>query len=139
MCRLAVLLIALCLSLPAFAEQKKTFGDLDVHYSAFTSGYLQPDIAAANGLTRSKKLGVMNIAVLKAGKATTANVSGTMKNLLGKDYPLSFKAVNEGEAIYYLAQFPLESQEMLRFTINVSVSGGATNSFEFNQELYPGE
>lgn len=137
--RFALFCIALCLSLPTLAEQKKSFGDIDVHYSAFTSGFLQPDIAAANGLTRSKNLGVLNIAVLKGDKASTAEVSGKVKNLLGKDYVLSFKAVNEGEAIYYLAQFPLEDQEMLRFSINVTASGGVANSFDFNQELYPGE
>ena len=48
--RLALVLIALCLSLPALAERKHSFGDLDVHYSAFNSGFLQPEIAAATGL-----------------------------------------------------------------------------------------
>lgn len=107
--RLTLFLFALCLALPAVAERKQTFGDLDVHYSAFNSGFLQPDVAAAVGLVRSKTQGVVNVAVLKAGKASTAQVSGQVKDLLGKITPLAFKQINEGGAIYYLAQFPSAS------------------------------
>ena len=39
--RIALVLLALCLSLPAVAERKKSFGDLDVHYIAFNSSFLQ--------------------------------------------------------------------------------------------------
>ena len=137
--RIALLFIALCLSLPALAERKMSFGDLDVHYIAFNSGFLQPDIAAATGLVRSKTLGVVNIAVLKAGQPSDASVSGAGKNLLGQNYPLTFKQVKEGEAIYYLAQFPFEDREVLRFTINVKASGDVDRSFDFNQEFFPDE
>ncbi|WP_298186409.1 DUF4426 domain-containing protein [uncultured Pseudomonas sp.] len=135
--RIAVLFIALCLSLPALAERKQSFGDLDVHYIAFNSSFLQPDIAAANGLARSKTLGVLNISVLKAGKASSASVSGEVKDLVGRSHTLSFKQVNEGEAIYYLAQFPFTQQEMLRFTLSVRVADGVAHSVEFNQEFFP--
>jgi hypothetical protein len=137
--RIALLFIALFLSLPALAERKMSFGDLDVHYIAFNSGFLQPDIAAATGLVRSKTLGVVNIAVLKAGQPSDANVSGAVKNLLGQNYPLNFKQVKEGEAIYYLAQFPFEDREVLRFTINVKANGDVARSFDFNQEFFPDE
>jgi hypothetical protein len=135
--RIALLFIALCLSLPALAERKQSFGDLDVHYSAFNSGFLQPEIAAAAGLSRSKKQGVVNISVLKAGKASSASVEGQVRNLLGQSHALRFKEINEGEAIYYLAQFPFEEREVLRFTINVKASDGVAHSFDFNQEFFP--
>jgi hypothetical protein len=139
MSRLALILIALCLSLPAVAERKQSFGDLDIHYIAFNSGFLQPDIAAASGLVRSKTLGVVNVSVLKAGKAQTAGVSGEVKDLVGRSHSLNFKQVNEGEAIYYLAQFPFDQREMLRFTIKVTPAGGVAHSFDFNQEFFPDE
>jgi hypothetical protein len=135
--RIALLFIALCLSLPALAERKQSFGDLDVHYSAFNSSFLQPEIAAAVGLSRSKKQGVLNISVLKASQPTTAVVSGEMRNLLGQTHTLKFKQVTEGAAIYYLAQFPIEQQEMLRFSISIQADGGNTHSLDFNQELFP--
>jgi hypothetical protein len=137
--RLALVLIALCLSLPALAERKQSFGDLDVHYSAFNSSFLQPDIAAASGLVRSKNQGVVNIAVLKSGKASTASVSGEVKDLVGRSHPLSFKQISEGAAIYYLAQFPFSQREMLRFTINLTAADGVARSFDFNQEFFPDE
>jgi hypothetical protein len=139
MTRIALLLMSLCLSLPALAEQKQSYGDLDVHYSAFNSGFLQPEIAAATGLVRSKTQGVVNVAVLKAGTASNAKVSGTVKNLLGQSTALSFKEVKEGKAIYYLAQFPFEQRETLRFTLNVTAADGVPHSFDFNQEFFPDE
>ncbi|MDA7088846.1 DUF4426 domain-containing protein [Pseudomonas sp. SA3-5] len=137
MSRIALLFIALCLSLPALAERKQSFGDLDVHYSAFNSSFLQPEIAAAVGLSRGKKQGVLNISVLKAGQPTAAVVSGEMRNLLGQTHNLKFKQVKEGAAIYYLAQFPIEQQEILRFSISIQADGGNTHSLDFNQELFP--
>ncbi|MGB4072581.1 DUF4426 domain-containing protein [Pseudomonas sp.] len=137
--RLVLALIVLCLSLPVLAERKHSFGDLDVHYIAFNSSFLQPDIAAANGLVRSKSQGVVNISVLKAGKASAASVSGDVKDLVGRSHTLSFKQVNEGAAIYYLAQFPFDQREMLRFNISVTAADGVAHSFDFNQEFFPDE
>lgn len=110
-----------------------------MHYSAFNSGFLQPEIAAATGLVRSKSQGVVNVAVLKAGTASSAQVNGTVKNLLGQSTALSFKEVKEGKAIYYLAQFPFEQRETLRFTLNVTAADGVPHSFDFNQEFFPDE
>jgi hypothetical protein len=133
--RLFLLFFSLCLALPAMAERKYSFDDVDVHYSAFNSSFLQPQIAEASGLTRGKNQGVLNIAVQKAGKPTTATVSGQVRNLMGQVSNLSFRQVREGDAIYYLAQFPF-SEETLSFTINVQSAGGPRNSFTFSQEFF---
>ena len=134
--RIIPFLIALCLALPAAAERKQSFGDLDVHYSVFNSSFIQPDIASAAGLVRSKTQGVVNIAVLKAGKASTAQVSGTVKNLLGQSSALTFRQVTESGAIYYLAQFPFSSREILSFTLDVR-QGDDAHRITFNQEMFP--
>jgi len=133
-------MLTLMLALPALAERKHSVGEHDVHYIAFNSSFLQPDIAAAAGLVRSKTQGVVNVSVLKAGKPVAAQVSGSVKNLLGQDYPLTFKQLKEGdEAIYYLAQFPFESREVLRFNLNVRPRGAAPIDFDFTQEFFPDE
>jgi len=137
--RIALVLLALCLSLPAVAERKKSFGDLDVHYIAFNSSFLQPEIAAASNLVRSKTQGVVNISVLKAGTPITASVTGEVKDLVGRSQPLTFRQVKEGAAIYYLAQYNFTQRELLRFTINVRASDGVARSFDFNQEVFPDE
>ncbi|AGZ33124.1 DUF4426 domain-containing protein [Pseudomonas sp. SWI6] len=142
--RLALFLISLCLALPVLAadaakpDRKEVFGDVTVHYSAFTSSMLQPEIAAATGLTRSKNQGVLNIAVLKASKPATAVVSGTVKDLTGRSSPLSFKQITDRGAVYYIAQFKIEQAETLTFDVNVE-TGGVSHKLSFNQEVFPGE
>ena len=138
--RLALFLCALCLAVPALAadyakpDRKEVFGDTTVHYSAFTSSYLQPEVASAAGLIRSKNEGVLNIAVIKSGKPATANVSGTIKDLTGRETPLSFKQITETGAVYYIAQYKIDQQETFTFSIKVN-----SDSFSFDQELFPGE
>lgn len=137
--RFVSLVFCLLLALPAVAERKQTFGELDVHYSVFNSSFLQPDVAAAAGLTRSKTVGVLNIAALKDGKGQAAKVSGTLKNLLGQTSELKFKQVLESGAVYYLAEFPLRQREMLTFSIQVQIGDTAPHTLTFNQEVFPDE
>jgi len=138
--RLILPLLALCLSLPATAavERVHEFDGLDVHYSAFNSSFLQPEIASAAGITRDKNQGVLNISILKAGKAQTATVRAQVVNPVGQIRRLSFREVREGEAIYYLSQFPFD-RETLHFKVEVQSGGGPLNSFEFDQDFYPDE
>jgi len=49
----------------ANAELKQTFGDYEVHYNAFNSTFLQPDVAANYQVQRSKYRGLVNITVLQ--------------------------------------------------------------------------
>lgn len=137
--RFVSLVFCLLLALPAAAERKQTFGELDVHYSVFNSSFLQPDVAAAAGLTRSKTVGVLNIAALRDGKGQAAKVSGTLKNLLGQTSELKFKQVLESGAVYYLAEFPLRQREMLTFSIQVQIGDAAPHTLTFNQEVFPDE
>ena len=142
--RLAMLLISLCLAVPALAadaakpERKEVFGDITVHYSVFNSTFVQPATAQAAGLVRSKNQGVINITVLKAGKPSVANVTGSVSDLTSRQSNLSFKQVTDQGAIYYLAQFPVEQEENRTFAITVG-SGDTNNSFSFNQTVFPGE
>lgn len=134
-------LLTLCLSfLLAFAvqaERKQSYGELDVHYSIFNSTFLQPDTAKAIGINRSKNQAVLNISMLKNGQGQKGAVSGSYQNLLGQTQTLNFTEVDEVNAIYYLAQFPITSQELLRFELQVTDSEGKTYQLKFNQEVFP--
>ncbi|CAI8988934.1 Homoserine acetyltransferase [Pseudomonas chlororaphis] len=142
--RLVTFLLAACLSASAMAaepikgERQEVFGDVTVHYNTFNSTFLQPDIAKAAELVRSKNQGVINVSVLKAGKPLVAQVTGTVKDLTSQSVPLKFKQVTEQGAIYYIAQYPVEQQETRTFEIKVQ-TGDTTNTINFNQELFPGE
>ncbi|MGE8177706.1 DUF4426 domain-containing protein [Pseudomonas fluorescens] len=142
--RLALLLLTACLSASAMAaepikgERQETFGDVTVHYNTFNSTYLTPDIAKNAELVRSKNQGVINVSVIKAGKPLIANVTGTVKDLTSQSVPLKFRQITETGAIYYIAQFPVDQQEVRTFEINVQ-TGDKINTINFNQELFPGE
>ncbi|OLS64056.1 DUF4426 domain-containing protein [Pseudomonas putida] len=142
--RLALLLISLCLAVPALAadaakpERKEVFGDVTVHYSVFNSTFVQPATAQAAGLIRSKNQGVINVTVLKGGKPAVANVSGSVSDLTSRKSALTFKQVTDQGAIYYLAQFPIEQEESRTFAIKVG-SGDTSNDFSFTQTVFPGE
>ncbi len=142
--RLALLLISLWLALPVQAadaakpERKEVFGDVTVHYNAFTSSMVQPEVAAATGLVRSKHQGVLNIAVVKAGKPGMAVVSGAVKDLTGRSSPLSFRQITDHGAVYYIAQFKIDQPQTLTFDLNVE-TGGVSHKLSFNQDVFPGE
>ncbi|OLF50928.1 DUF4426 domain-containing protein [Pseudomonas chlororaphis] len=142
--RLVTFLLAACLGASAMAadaikgERQEVFGDVTVHYNTFNSTFLQPDIAKAAELVRSKNQGVINVSVLKAGKPLVAQVTGTVKDLTSNSVPLKFKQITEQGAVYYIAQYPVEQQETRTFEIKVQ-TGDAINTINFNQELFPGE
>ena len=134
--RLAILLLTLGLAFPAFAERLQRFGDLEVHYNVFNSSFLQPDVAKASNLVRSKTQGVVNVVVMRAGKSVPAAVSGTVKNLLGQSTPLNFQNVTEGDALYHMAQFKMTEREVLTFDLKIQ-EGGTSHDLNFNQEVFP--
>ncbi|OYQ11783.1 homoserine acetyltransferase [Pseudomonas mandelii] len=142
--RLALFVLTACLSVTAMAadiikgDRQEKFGDVTVHYNTFNSTFLTPDIAKAAELTRSKNQGVINVSVIKEGKPLMAQVSGTVKDLTSQSVPLKFKQITEQGAIYYIAQFPVDQQEIRTFEIKVQ-NGDKINTINFNQELFPGE
>lgn len=142
--RLALFVLTACLSVTAMAadvikgDRQEKFGDVTVHYNTFNSTFLTPDIAKAAELTRSKNQGVINVSVIKEGKPLMAQVSGTVKDLTSQSVPLKFKQITEQGAIYYIAQFPVDQQEVRTFEIKVQ-TGDKINTINFNQELFPGE
>jgi hypothetical protein len=135
----AVILGALlmCLSLQANAEQKQTLGEWDVHYMVVNTPFLTPEVAANYGIVRSKYNALVNISVLDkdSGKAQRVSVDGHATNLLGKKRDLSFKKVEDGDAIYYLAVLPFRDQETYRFEISVK-RASSQQTLKFKQKMY---
>lgn len=142
--RLALFLITACLSVMAMAaevikpERMEVFGDITVHYNTYNSTFLKPETAKAAGLSRDSKEGVIIISALRAGKSLEAEVSGSIKDLIGNSIPLTFKKVDEPNALYYVAQYPVQQQEVRTFEVAVK-TGDKINTLNFNQELFPGQ
>jgi hypothetical protein len=127
-------------ALPSWAGQFKTIKDVEVHYSAFNSTFLTAQVARSYKLKRNGYSAILNISVLdnsQAGKpAITADISGTSKNLIGQTRQLSFREVKEGDAIYYLAEFPITEEEQLTFNLDVNAGIKGTGRLQFTQKFY---
>lgn len=128
----------LSVSFTSSAEQKYVKGNWDIHYIALPSTFLKPDVAKEYGLTRSKYQAVINISVLdnsNKDKAQRAYVSGFAKNLIGQNSKLSFKQVEEGQAIYYLAQLQYYDNEPVEITVDVQ-QGERKEQIKFKKKFY---
>lgn len=110
----------LLLSTQLQADEQKV-GDWTVNYNALPSTFLTPQVARANNIERSRYNGLLNIVVLDPkGKTLQVNMSGEGKSLIGTVRKLEFQTIREGDAIYYLAQYPIRNEENVLFTINIS-------------------
>lgn len=122
------ILATLVISLQAQAESSKEFGDYTIHYTAFRSDTLEPEVAKTYDLTRRNNRVIVNIAVLKkvmgtTGTPTAAKVEGHASNLTGQLKQLDFREIKEGTAIYYLAETKISDGEFLKFELKVTPEG----------------
>ena len=75
--------------------------------------------------------------MVKGAQGQKGAVTGSFKNLLGQNQTLNFKEIDEGTAVYYLAQFAITGQEMLRFDLQLTDAEGKMHVLKFNQEVFP--
>ena len=135
------LLLFFCVS--AVAQQQQTFGDFEVHYSAFNSSMLTAEIAKTYGIQRSDSRALINITVLKLNddgttSAITAKVSATGRNLTGQTREIDMREINENnEAIYYIGELSVRNQEMFDFTVLATPQGREKPlTIKFRQQFY---
>jgi len=123
----------------AMAENMQKLGNMNVHYIALNSTFLQPNIAKAYQIQRSRYNGLVNISVLDNTKKNTpakmVSLIGKARNNLGQTKKLEFQEVTESEAIYYLAQITFNNEEVFHFTINIH-DGKEEKTLKFSQKFY---
>lgn len=92
-----------------------------IHYSVFPSTILQPDIASAYGLKRSRYEALLNISITPKGKygGLPATVEGTVTNLMQQQKTLEFMEIREQQVAYYLAPVRVSGEEIVHFAITV--------------------
>ena len=126
----------------ALAEQSKTFGDYTIHYSAFTTDQLTPEVAKQYQIPRSKNRVMVNISVLKnetgtIGKPVKAKVEGEAKNLSEQLRELQIREVVEDQAIYYIAETSINNQETLKYNFEITPEGEqASYQLSFQEQFY---
>lgn len=128
--RFRPLMTALALLLVSCASHagSKDFGDYTVQWSVLPSTFLTPEIARENNLTRSRGIGVVNIVILTSdGEGEQVTVSGQVEgkvlNNVQQPSFLAFRRIQEGESIYFIAQYQYPSAELMTFHITARPTG----------------
>jgi len=138
------LLAALCLcsvTAVAHAEIAQKFGPIEVHYNALTTDELQPDVARAYKIDRSKTRGMVTMSVLKKNEVgalspVPAKLTIYVTNLNQQLANVEMREIKEGSAIYYLGEFRVTPPDTLKFTATVEVNGQPKREIVFNQKFY---
>lgn len=123
---------------PAGATMKD-IGDHVVHFSAFTTDQLPPEIARAYDIVRSRERAMLNVSVIAEAdnssvpavvEVKTVNLTGQLKNI-------TMRRINEQEAIYYIGDTAVANRETLIFDISVTPDGVDTPSeIRFKREFF---
>ena len=137
---------AFCLSClitgPVLAERSDSFGDYQIHYNALTTDLIEPSVARAYNIIRSKNRALVNVAVLRRVMGTPlqpvrATVTVEAVNLNAQLRTIDIRELNDGGAIYYIGEIPVGHNETLNFKLEVTPEGeSTTHTTNFKQEFY---
>lgn len=137
-----IALFALLCSSALLAENSTVVPGYTIHHNALSTEMLLPEVAKAYGIKRSRQRGLLNIAVIKdqpgtMGTAVTATISVKATNLIGQLKEIELREVREGDAIYYISDFPVANRERVNFILTVKPEG-ATRDYtaKLNQEFF---
>lgn len=140
---ISLLLLLLLLLPPAtLADNSTKAADYTIHHNAIPTAILTPEIASTYGIVRSKYRGILNVSVIQevpgtTGRPVSAQIEAQASNLLGQISNLKLREIREGDAIYYIGEFPIVDRETLRFSLQVTPSGRETPiAAELSQQFF---
>lgn len=128
----------------AQAEQAKDFGPYRVHFSAFTSDFLDPQVAQSHDIARSGFRGVLTVTVQKPQGdqpdykySVPAFVQATATDPTGRAQPVMLREVREGDVVYYVGTFPIVDRQELIFALDIRPQGAPTPFvLSFGQQFF---
>ncbi|MCV6588725.1 MAG: DUF4426 domain-containing protein [Marinobacterium sp.] len=132
----------LCLGSGIQAAQFVEFDNYEIHYNAFNSSFVKPEIAQQNNLVRGKRRALVNVSVLQKQsdgtlKAVNALVSGSATNLIGQEQQMKFNKIDEGKAIYYIGSFGFTDAQVMRIGLDVQPDPNKpAYTINFEQKFY---
>ncbi|AKH20605.1 DUF4426 domain-containing protein [Sedimenticola thiotaurini] len=139
---IALPLILLFISSLASAENSTQADGYTIHHNAIPTALLAPEVASNYRIVRSKYRGLLNVSVIRdipgtTGQPVTAKVTAYALNLIGRRHNIELREIREGDAIYYIGDFPIVDGETLKFTLEVTPEG-ATRSItaSLSQDFY---
>lgn len=148
--RNCVLVCLLCLPswLASAADKGGQFvrqGNFEVHYAAFNSMDVPPEVATALGVKRSGQRGVLVINARAydddgISHSVRASAKGRISNLVGQNKAFAPRLVEDGDVWYVLSGFSITEGERLRFVLEVTPEGSdMAVPIEFRQAFYIAE
>ncbi|MEJ2403898.1 MAG: DUF4426 domain-containing protein [Candidatus Thiodiazotropha sp.] len=125
---LSAFLVLTLFTLPVWAENSTEIPGYTIHHNAIPSDTLEPSIAKAYGIQRSKYRGMLNVSIIKkvpgtTGESSSAVVMAKATNLRGQLISIPMRKITDGNAIYYIGEFRIADQETLNFEIQVKPQG----------------
>lgn len=126
----------------ADAEHMTSVDGYEIYYNALTADTLLPEVAKQYGLQRSKTRGLLNVSVRKPekgtlGTAVPATIDAGTLTLTGHPLPIGMREIKEGDAIYYIGDFPIKHQESVTFALDVRPQGaGKSYKIKFVQQFF---
>ncbi len=126
--RVFLICLGVLLAGTAWAEQSVTVGDYTIHYNAFTTDILTPQVARQFKIQRSRSKAMLTVSVVKSEmvgvpKSVPAKVQAEAANLSGQLKKLAVREIRDGDAVYYISVFPVANEETLDFTLRVQPQG----------------
>lgn len=134
--------VVLALSTTAVqALQAVEFDEYIIHYNAFMADMLDPRVAKAHGIQRSQNRGVLTVAIQRKPGHVPADVPAQVKAQARTHNqqlrPMEVREIRDGQAIYYLADFPVRNEEVLDFEVNVQPQKATEPyTFRFRQQFF---
>jgi hypothetical protein len=128
----AFALMLMCCAALAQADSKN-FGEYTVSWSVLPSTFLTSEIAKENNLQRSKSIGIVNVAIMQTNAdGTLSPIAGQVEGRVTNDIQqvrfLAFRRIQEGNAVYFIAEYQYGTAELLTFNVTARPTG-------HNQEL----
>lgn len=123
----------------AGAEQATRVGDYVIHYNTLNTDMLNPDVAREYGIQRSRSRAMLNISVIRqsSNQAVPAGVEATSGMLTGHKQQLKIREIREGDAIYYISDFPVAHRDTLNFTLRIKPEGSRqAQMIEFQKQFF---
>ena len=110
----------------------KSFGEYSVQWSVFPSTFLTPEVAKANGLNRSRSIGVVNIAIMTENEdgglsTVSGQVEGKALNDIQQAKFLAFRRIQEGDSVYFIAEYQYANAELMTFQITARPTGARSD------------
>lgn len=126
----------------AVAEQSIETDRYVIHYNAFNSSIVAPEVAQKHNLQRSRYTAMLNVAVFKkqddgTQQAVSAILSGDVANLMQQSQQVSFTPIKEDKALYYIGSFTFVNEEVMHLVINVQPDPNQpATTIRFVQKFY---